>query len=429
MSAAMPLRVQNRRVGSRTGKYRTLGAMLPVALIVGLLAGTFPGGINAGAAGFEDVRRMIGSRDAILVRDAQGKVLLAQNENKRLVPASTLKVLTSLVALNTLGAGYRFPTDFYLDDQHNLKIKGYGDPLLISEVVAQISRRLADRIGPIGDLILDDSYFVQPLEIPGVSSSAEPYDAPNGALAVNFNTVFFTRRNGRYVSAEPQTPLLEFALQRVRRSGLSKGRVVLSHREQECTLYAGHLFAHFMEKAGIEVRGRIRVGKVDAGDIKIYRHASDFTVEETIAKLLEHSNNFTTNQLLIAAGAKVFGPPGNLDKGVRAAERYARRELGLDSLRLVEGSGISRANRINARDLCRVLDAFAPHRNLMRRKGTVYYKTGTLRGISTRAGYIHTDSGNLIRFAILINTPGKSSARILRILRKTAIAASQTQAP
>lgn len=384
---------------------------------VGLLLAAFGSAVYAEK--FEEVRRMLGPRDAIVVRDARGQLLLAQNEEKQLIPASTLKVLTSLVALNYLGAEYRFPTDFYLDNDNNLIIKGYGDPLLISEVVAQIGRELAGRMSRIENIVLDDTHFVQPLEIPGISTSEQPYDAPNGALCVNFNTVFFERRGGRYISAEPQTPLLDFALQRVQRSSLPEGRVVFTHREKECTLYAGHLFRHFMQAAGIDVRGRVMLGAVGPTDALVYRHVSPFTVEEIVAKLLEHSNNFTTNQLLIAAGVEVFGPPGNLDNGVLAAKRYARLQLGLHSLQMVEGSGISRANRISARDLCRVLDVFAPYRHLMRNEGPLFYKTGTLHGISTRAGYIGNENGEQIRFAILVNTPGMSSSRILQVLRKT----------
>lgn len=398
---------------------RTLAA---AALVIGISLAGWLTAVHAGS--LDAVQRLIGSRDAILVRSADGRVLLARNEGAPRVPASTLKVLTSLVALDYLGPDYRFATEFFLDDAGNLKIKGYGDPLLISEVVAQIGRALADRVASVENIVLDDSHFKQPLEIPGVSSSTQPYDAPNGALCVNFNTVFFKRQNGRYVSAEPQTPLLDFALPRVRRAGLAQGRVVLSNHERECTLYAGHLFAHFMRTAGIEVRGQVRLGAVDEGDIRIYRHISGFSVKEIIIRLLEHSNNFTTNQLLIAAGVEAFGPPGNLDKGVRAARQYGRRQLKLDSLHIVEGSGISRANRLTAEDLCRILDAFAPHYNLMRREGPVYYKTGTLHGISTRAGYIRDENGELIRFAILVNTPGKSADRVLRTLRQSDLSAA-----
>ena len=90
----------------------------------------------------------------------------------------------------------------------------------------------------------------------------------------------------------------------------------------------------------------------------VYRHHSRFTLEDIISRLLEHSNNFTTNQILIAAGIDAFGEPGTLSKGVKTATAYARGVLQIDQFRLAEGSGISRENRITARGLDRVLEGF-----------------------------------------------------------------------
>jgi D-alanyl-D-alanine carboxypeptidase/D-alanyl-D-alanine-endopeptidase (penicillin-binding protein 4) len=253
--------------------------------------------------------------------------------------------------------------------------------------------------------------------IPGVSSSAEPYDAPNGALCVNFNTVHFKRINGAYASAEPQTPLLPMALKRVERSNLEEGRIVLSHDKNECTLYAGHLFAYFLRQAGCTVKGDVRMGSVDLKEDRlILRHLSPYPLEAIVSKILEHSNNFTTNQMLIAAGAKHYGSPGTLRKGVRAAQSYAREALNLTQTEITEGSGISRKNRMSADDLSRVLEAFYPYRHLMRHEGRTYYKTGTLAGISTRAGYIENAGGSGFRFAVMLNTRGKSTQRIMRRL-------------
>ena len=47
-----------------------------------------------------------------------------------------------------------------------------------------------------------------------------------------------------------------------------------------------------------------------------------------------------------------------------------------------------------------------------------YYKTGTLRGISTRVGYIENPEGKIYRYVVLMNTPGKSADRIVDQLRK-----------
>lgn len=372
-----------------------------------------------GTAGsrLEAVKEMIGRQDAILVSDADGRVLISKNESRPLIPASILKIFTALVALRTLGPDYRFETEFYRDDDDNLTIKGYGDPGLVSEVLAQIARNLGPRLPRVNNIILDDSFFAQPLVIPGISSSSEPYDAPNGALCVNFNTVFFKKENGTYLSAEPQTPLLPIVLGRIRSSGLNQGRIVLSHNENEITLYSGYLLDHFLRQAGVTVTGKVAIGTVRTDrDHLIYRHQSPLTLSDTIARLLNFSNNYSTNQILIAAGARRYGPPGTLEKGVQAAREYARNILQLGDIHICEGSGISRDNRITARDMQKVLDAFAPYHTLMRSDGRQFYKTGTLHGISTRAGYIERSDGSLRRFVVLVNSPGRSAEQVTRNL-------------
>ena len=137
---------------------------------------------------------------------------------------------------------------------------------------------------------------------------------------------------------------------------------------------------------------------------------------QVISKLLEHSNNFIANQLLIVAGAKTYGPPGTLSKGVQAVSVFANDVLKLQNIHVVEGSGISRKNRISAQDLLAVLEAFEPYYRLMPREGQAFYKSGTLSGISARAGYLKIKTGETYRFVVLLNTPGKSVDRIMNIL-------------
>jgi D-alanyl-D-alanine carboxypeptidase/D-alanyl-D-alanine-endopeptidase (penicillin-binding protein 4) len=369
------------------------------------------------------VANLIGDQDAVLVADHQGGIIVSKNADKKLIPASTLKILTSLVAMHYLGPDYRFTTEFYLDNDSNLKIKGYGDPLLTSEILEEISKALGSRLEAehkkIKDIVLDDSYFKQPITIPGISPSSQPYDAPNGALCANFNTVYFKRlENGKYVSAEEQTPLLPFALRKVRKSKPTMGRVVFSHKESENTLYFGHLFKYFLEKQGIKSNGSIRLERVNKDDKLVFKYMSGFSIKEIISKLLEHSNNFMANQLLIAAGAKLYGSPGTLDKGVLAAKNYAEKILNLKDLCIVEGSGISRKNRISTKSLYKTIEAFIPYHNLMQKKGREYYKTGTLDGISTRVGYIRSNKGELYSFVVMINTPGKTTEVIMDMLLK-----------
>ena len=124
------------------------------------------------------------------------------------------------------------------------------------------------------------------------------------------------------------------------------------------------------------------------------------------------------NQLLIAAGAKLYGSPGTLDKGILVAKDYAKKMLNVKDLCIIEGSGISRQNRISANSLHKILEKFEPYHKLMHKSGREFYKTGTLDGISTRAGYIRNEKGGLYRFVVLINTQGKSAEPIMNLLRK-----------
>ncbi len=372
----------------------------------------------------DDLEHLIGSRDAVLVSDPNGHIIFSKNVDKKLIPASTIKIFTALSAIHYLGPDYKFFTEFYLDRHSNLKIKGYGDPFLISETVEKMIHRLSmvlyAELNIINDLVLDDSYFDASTVIPGVNVSYEPYDAPNGALCVNFNTVNFKRnKNGVYVSAESQTPMLPFILPRVKASQMDHGRIVLSSQRNEITRYAGHLFLYFLKKEGIRFNGRLRLGKVQKeADKLIYRYVSSFSLMQTLSKLLEYSNNFIANQLLITLGAKAYGPPGNLEKGVRASLIFAKNILDIDDIQIEEGSGISRKNQISARDFYKILNAFIPYYFLMRHTDQMFYKTGTLKGIHTRAGYIKKKNGELYPFVLMINTPGKSPEPMIGIIQR-----------
>lgn len=384
-------------------------------LCAGLLAALVPA--ISWAAGFEDVKALIGPNDALLVADARGRVLVSQNPDSLLMPASTLKIVTALSALHYLGKDYRFATDFYISPDNNLIIKGHGDPILVSEQVAAIARDLARTIRGFNDLVLDGSHFVAPLDIPSTGDWPSPYDTPCGAISVNFNTVNFQTHRGRIASAEPQTPLLPFALDTIRVSGIKQGRVSLSKKGHDSTLYAGLLFRYFLKKQGIRTNGMVRVGKMDpVRDKLIYTHHAPEDLNRIVADLLAHSNNFIANQLLLATGAKVAGPPGDLAKGVGAALRLLKPVLPPNQFQMVEGSGLSRDNRISAIAMDRVLDRFAPHRHLMKSLDRAYYKTGTLNGVQARAGYIDTPNQPPHRFVVLINTPGKAAQPVVESL-------------
>ena len=392
-----------------------LRASVPLLMVVCIAT-------EGAARNFKGLSGFIGNMDSIAIADPDGRIVFAKNESNALVPASILKVFTALLALHYLGPDYRYVTEFYLNKESNLTIKGYGDPLLISEVVAEISRKLSSKLNAsktLGDLVLDSSHFDRPLTIPGITSSSQPYDAPNGALCVNFNTVTFKSTTNGFVSAEPQTPLLPLALKRIKNSKMKEGRIAFAHEDHETTMYAGSLFQFFLKQNGIEFTGGLHIGRINKNhDRLILRYVSRYSVKQIISKMLEFSNNFTTNQLFITAGIKSSNPPGTLKKGIAAALKYAVEGLNLEGMVLFEGSGISRKNRVSAAHMIKILDSFEPYHTLMRREKNEFYKTGTLHGINTRAGYIRNGQGQFYRYVVIINTPGKSMRPVMKKMKR-----------
>jgi D-alanyl-D-alanine carboxypeptidase/D-alanyl-D-alanine-endopeptidase (penicillin-binding protein 4) len=362
----------------------------------------------------------ITAADAFLVAGPEGRILYKKNETKKCVPASTLKLLTSLAAIHHLGRSYRFQTEFYMDTTRNLKIKGYGDPLLISEALQEIADILAKKTPKFNDLVLDDTYFSHDIKTPWVGHSTNPYDAPVGALCANFNTVFFDRdERGGIVSAEPQTPMIPFVREHIRSLGLKKGRYTFTHDRGDAAHYAGKLLLHFLRERSVDNQSKTRLGTVEPGDRLIFTYRSRFTLEQALKKMLEFSNNFMANQIFIAVGTRVYGPPGTLAKGVRVVSEYANKELNMVDINVVEGSGISRRNRISALHMLTILKHFKSYRHLLNRKHNVLYKTGTLSGIRTRAGYIEVRQHGPYYFVIFLNRPFSDMDALVECLRQT----------
>jgi D-alanyl-D-alanine carboxypeptidase/D-alanyl-D-alanine-endopeptidase (penicillin-binding protein 4) len=71
---------------------------------------------------------------------------------------------------------------------------------------------------------------------------------------------------------------------------------------------------------------------------------------------------------------------------------------------LEEGSGISPGNRFTARGLAKVLDLFAPYTDLLVSGKGAAYKTGTLDGVRTLAGYTTTTGHGKVRFVISLRS-------------------------
>ncbi|MBM3300586.1 MAG: D-alanyl-D-alanine carboxypeptidase, partial [Deltaproteobacteria bacterium] len=112
------------------------------------------------------IRRLLPPNFSISVQVADlesGLILMEKDPDLPLVPASTLKVVTSAAALKTLNPDFTFLTEVLADKVKdasigNLYLRGTGDPYLVSEELFALTRGLKDKglMRVTGDIVVDD---------------------------------------------------------------------------------------------------------------------------------------------------------------------------------------------------------------------------------------------------------------------------------
>jgi D-alanyl-D-alanine carboxypeptidase/D-alanyl-D-alanine-endopeptidase (penicillin-binding protein 4) len=357
----------------------------------------------------------------VLVTDEQGNELVAQNADKPFVPASVAKIVTAWLAMEVLGADYRFETRFYLSGDRVLYIRGGGDPFLISEELAQLASTLVGVIGkqPLNGIVLDASYYPSTIRIPGIENTGEAYDALNSALAVNFNTIHAVRRGQTVQSAEDQTPITPLAVSEFRARGpQGRGRISLTQNPAVGLQYAGELIAAFIERAGGSIQGKISTGAVPEGLESVYIHRQSRPLSVILTGLLRDSNNYIANQVFLEIGGHRRGGTVSLEKSLQVANELLVEHDLAETIKLEEGSGISRGNRLTARGLTQLLRLFEPHATLLRSSDGTHFKTGTFSGVSTLAGYANTSKHGRVRFVIaLTSSDGGARFQLLKAIQ------------
>jgi D-alanyl-D-alanine carboxypeptidase/D-alanyl-D-alanine-endopeptidase (penicillin-binding protein 4) len=313
--------------------------------------------------------------------------------------------VTAWLALEVIGGDYRFQTRFKLDKASVIYERCGGDPFLISEEL------------PL--LATDSSYYPAGLRIPCIEETARPYDALNSALAVNFNTIYAVRRGKTVSSAEPQTPITPLAIsQFLARGPKGRGRISVAQDPAVSLQYAGELLAAFIAQAGGSVKGRIAAGSVPEGLAPVYVHRQSRPLSKVLHALLVGSNNYIANQVFLEMGAHRVGGPVSLEKSRNVANGILAAHDLAGAIHIEEGSGISRGNRLTARGLAKVLNLFAPHADLLSSGKGARYKTGTIPGVRTLAGYANTSGNGQVRFVIALpNNNGAMRFRLLEVIQ------------
>jgi serine-type D-Ala-D-Ala carboxypeptidase/endopeptidase (penicillin-binding protein 4) len=390
-------------------------ALFMAAFLFCVLAPAAPGRAGNLQPPLAEINRLLANGGYVVT--SKNVLLSSRHPEQLLVPASIWKIATSLLALETLGADFRFETRFYVDADNNLYIKGMGDPYLISEEAALIIQRLGGRISRINDIVLDDSAFQLAGAADGAGTSLRAYDVANGALSVNFNTVNLkVSADGGIHSGEPQTPTLPLMRE------LGRGLPAGAHRiniggSRNILRHTGELFRAFQEQAAIPGGGEIRPGMTPAHLTPVYVHHSTRPLAETIQGLLLYSNNFIANQIFLTCGARHAGYPATWDKGKTALTEFLIDKKGLppQAVRVEEGSGLSRRNQITPQAMLSVLTAFKPYAHLLPRDQGRLLKSGTLTGVYAYAGYFQGQE-DLDGFVLILNQEKNHRNRLLDLL-------------
>ncbi|WP_173273322.1 D-alanyl-D-alanine carboxypeptidase [Thiosulfatimonas sediminis] len=347
---------------------------------------------------------------ALLIANEQGHLLYADNIEQALVPASTTKLITALLALQHWGAEHHFHTDFTVYsctevqaiNCARLEIGAFGDPFLVSEEWAIIAEYLAAQlkaqgITQIQSIHLANQWFDEPLNMPGAERSLNPYDAINGALVANFNSINVRKTLTGWESAEPQTPWTRSAQTIVENAGLSlkiaqEERINTGQNYRLNQQYALELLQTLLQQNGIAAQiGEQPLSSANPQSMRFrYRHFNRRNLAEMIRPMLKYSTNFIANQIALNLAAEIYGAPASAQSvqklyQQKLAQQFAWQE---DEVRFFDAAGLSRDNRINARQLYQVLQAFAPWRELLPEvEEGVFAKSGSLLGVSTLAGY------------------------------------------
>uniref|UniRef100_UPI0040564FE6 D-alanyl-D-alanine carboxypeptidase/D-alanyl-D-alanine-endopeptidase n=1 Tax=Candidatus Electronema sp. TaxID=2698783 RepID=UPI0040564FE6 len=360
---------------------------------------------------------------AYAVADLQGNVVEGCNLDTPYIPASILKVPTALAALAILGPEYRFKTRFYTDAEDGLYIQGFGDPMLTSEEIRLIFAELKQRgLRQVNAIYIDPSNFALEYQSPGSEFSDNPYDAPVGPTAVNFNSVpVRVTREGFVSSGEEHTPLLPLMTELVAglppstwtRINICRGRC---NADRQMARYTAQLFRALQQEAGIPGQGQLALKPTPPTARLIYEHRSSKNLQELTSSFLKYSSNYISNLVYLAVGAEKFGWPATWGKANQAVRQELERQLGSQTAAAVahrDGSGLCRTNRVTARAMLEVLRVFRPHAWLLRKHGGVPGKSGTMSGVYNYAGYL--DDGRA--YVILLNQWGNKRGQVLELLR------------
>lgn len=348
---------------------------------------------------------------AIVVRRVHdGAVRVSHRPDASMQPASTLKLVTSLVALETLGPAYRGRSELRIAGdvsgevlRGDVVLRGLADVDLDAQALQRMLERLRLRgIREIrGDLVLDLGMFRPERTDTGRSPfDASPefrYNVVPDALSLNTYLVHLEiASDGVRASVAASPPLENVAVASAMRivdracEDWEDGWIYPEYREhvngairvrllgefpRDCAattaihvldrvVFAERMFRSAWKGLGGTFTGRAREGVAPAASIVVAEHRSR-ALAEVARDINKRSDNPTTRVVYLTLGA--LGGCAECGSTALRAEHevhawFARHGIGTTGLVLENGSGLSRAERIRPSQLAAVLEAASASR-------------------------------------------------------------------
>jgi len=417
----------------------------------------------------------------VLSKDKK-EIIISLNESMKLIPASTIKILTTSAAIYKLGPSFLIRTRFLSDNpinngkiKGNVYIKGYGNPLLTSNDLKSIAEYLY-KLGLRtieGNIIIDDSYFENKLfRKDWIDEKENNEENAISALSLNNNSFPVLIHSSSKINTKPEITIINNISDvkvinnlKVKKVNKRKEKINITLKEKndeyllsitgimrpgrikyysisikEPAIYLGKCFKTILQDIGISLKGKVVKGLLPTKYNEIYVHS--IKIDSLIKVINKHSNNFCADHLLKILGAELISVPGTSKNGANAIQNFLK-ENGIDSshYNIYDGSGLSKKNKLSTYCISQILynnslnnnvfnvfsnslsiagiDGTLKHRmNELTNPQNVRGKSGTLSNACTLAGYINTNENELLIYAIFINNFKSNQYEIRKIQDK-----------